>query len=363
VAASRPEKDPELRFPPLTNFHWRLILPEGKTMRKPILAALLTLAAQPACAFYDTGDNVAELTPGSLQVAKTADLTLVEEKLNIAPHKIHVDYLFRNKSSEPVTTMVVFQLPDVEGPYTNIDAGDTTKDNFLAYAVSQDGAPVKAVLQRRIYSADVEMTNRLITAKIPLNPLSDAAKTAVAALPQATIDEWSALGLIVEDASQQSPDGKKVFVPAWVMKSAYYWTATFPAGKDVRITNSHDNSLGSSLGFSLHEDAPADDLARKALQDKYCVDDAFMKAAAAIRESGSTFNASWASYRVRVGSAMSPEIGKFTLTVEKSDPNSLVSFCSNDIKQIGPTTSQSTSTGYTPERDVDVLYLDRAEAP
>jgi hypothetical protein len=332
-------------------------------MRIPMLAALLSLAAHPALAFYDTGDNVAELQPGSLQLAKTANIALVAEKLVISQHKVHVDYVFRNMGDQPVTTLVVFQMPDVEGPYTNFDAGDTGKDNFLGYAASQEGGPVRAILQQRVYSAGVEMTTRLINAKVGLNPLSESATKAVAGLPPATADEWAALGLIVEDASQQAPDGKKVFVPAWTMKSAFYWTVTFPPAKDVHIANSHANSVGSSVAFRLSTDAPADDPDRVALSQKYCVDDAFTKAAAAIQEGGGDYNASWTSYKLRGGSPLSPAIGKFTLVVEKSDDSSLVSFCGTAIKQTGPTTYETTVSDFTPDKDIDILYLDRAEAP
>jgi len=362
-AAVRPEKVPDMLLIVPARLSRRRGPTKGTTMRIPMLAALLSLAAHPALAFYDTGDNVAELAPGSLQLAKTANVVLVAERLAISQHKVRVDYVFRNMGDQPVTTLVVFQLPDVEGPYTNFDAGDTGKDNFLGYAASQDGGAVRAVLQQRVYSAGIEMTTRLINAKVGLNPLSEAAKTAVAALPQATIDEWAALGLIVEDASQQTPEGKKVFVPAWTMKSAYYWTATFPPAKDVHIANSHANSVGSSVAFGLSADAPADDPNRVALKDKYCVDDAFAKAAAAMQEGGGEYNASWTSYKLRGGSPLTPAIGKFTLVVEKSDPSSLVSFCGTAIKQTSPTTYETTVGDFTPDRDIDILYLDRAEAP
>jgi hypothetical protein len=42
--------------------------------------------------------------------------------------------------------------------------------------------------------------------------------------------------------------------------------------------------------------------------------------------------------------------------VDKGDAT-LVSFCGNGVKKIGPTTFEMTAKDYTPRRDINVLFI------
>jgi len=52
-------------------------------------------------------------------------------------------------------------------------------------------------------------------------------------------------------------------------------------------------------------------------------------------------------------------IGDFRLTVDKGEPDSLVSFCADGVKKIGPTTFEVRHANFTPIRDLNVLILYR----
>jgi hypothetical protein len=328
-----------------------------------VLAALLLLPAQAALAFEDSGDNVAELVLESLRLPKTTLVSLAEATVRISPKQVQVDYVFRNIGEAPVTSVVIFPMPEVEGPYVNIDAGNTTSANFLDFAATQDGAAVKPELQQRVYSAGLDLTDTLTGNGISLNPLSEAAKSDVRTLPQAAVEKWLTLGLLVEDPSEMSEDGKKVYAPTWAMRSTYSWTVTFPPGKDVHISTVHANSIGSSVAFGLNPDAPPDDPGLKATRDRYCIDDAIMKAAKEMQEGQSAFNVSWSSFKLNAGSSWSPGIGTFRLIIEKSSPSSLVSACGGGEKKISPTSVETTVSDFTPDKPIDVLYFDPAESP
>jgi hypothetical protein len=336
---------------------------EVKMTHRCVLAALFLLPAHAALAFEDSGDNISQLVLESLQVPKTTLVSLAEATVRISSKQVQVDYVFRNASESTISSVVTFQMPDVEGPYVNIDAGDTATKNFLGFTATEDGAEVKPELQQRVYSTGLDQTVTLIDSKVALNPLSEAAKADVQALPQAIVDKWLSLGLLVEDPSETSDDGKKVYAPTWTMKSTYSWIVAFPPGKDVHITTVHANSIGSSVAFGLSADAGPDDPALKSMQERYCVDDAIIKAAKELREGQSAFNASWSSFKLNAGSAWSPGIGTFRLIVERSSPSSLISVCGAGEKKSDPTSIEMTFRDFTPDRAIEVLYLDPAEAP
>ena len=54
-------------------------------------------------------------------------------------------------------------------------------------------------------------------------------------------------------------------------------------------------------------------------------------------------------------------IAKFRLVVDKGSTDNLVSFCGEGIKKIGPTTFEMVKTDFWPQKDLDILILERRE--
>ena len=52
-------------------------------------------------------------------------------------------------------------------------------------------------------------------------------------------------------------------------------------------------------------------------------------------------------------------IGHFRLVVDKVYPDNLVSFCGDGIRRVDGTRFEVTRTNFTPDRNIDVLILDR----
>ena len=50
-------------------------------------------------------------------------------------------------------------------------------------------------------------------------------------------------------------------------------------------------------------------------------------------------------------------IGDFKLTIDKGEPDNLVSFCGENVRKTGPTTFEMTAKDYYPERDIEILIL------
>jgi len=335
-------------------------------LRKLTLALLTALSASQASAQSDTGDSTMELKTGGLKLFKTVEITIESEDITISPHEVRADYVYRNTGDRPLTTYLLFPLPDLEGPFVNVDAGNPSSENFLRYAAQQDGKKVKLNLQRRVYSGEIDMTDVVSAAKVPLNPFAEATRAAIAKLPQQTIDDWIVRGLIIEDNNGEVGGGPKLYAAAWTLKSAYWWKVTFPAGQDVRISHSYVPSIGSTVALPFLEDSQPKGEGYGAYKRKFCLDDDLVKAAQkalADPSDDSGFYENFISYSLTAGNLWPVSVRKFTLTVDKGEETNYVSFCGIDVRKIGPTTLQMTATDFVPDRDLDILLLVPSQAP
>jgi hypothetical protein len=338
---------------------------EERMIRTATLALMLSLAASTALA----NDTTAELKTGGLEFTRSGDITMQEEKLYISPKEVRVDYVFRNTADKPVETYVAFPMPDITGsPDPMMDAGNTASDNFLGFSVVQDGTEIKPSLQQNIYSGDIDMTDVLVAAKVPLNPLSDKTAQAIKQLPRTTIEEWLTRGLVIAYSYDDGSGEKTDYIPMWTLKSAYWWKTTFPAGKDIHVSHKYHPSVGGTVATTfLDENGQPKGERWDEYSKKYCIDDNLVKVA---RRSNADMNAgkpylveNWISYVLTTGANWLGPIGKFTLIVDKGEPDNYVSFCGTGVKKTGPTTFEMTATDFSPEKDLDILLLVPTQAP
>jgi hypothetical protein len=95
---------------------------------------------------------------------------------------------------------------------------------------------------------------------------------------------------------------------------------------------------------------------------KYCIDGEFIAAAERARNAarmpyGAPFSEERISYRLSTGANWARPIGHFRLVVDKGDPASLVSFCGEGAKRIGPTRYEVRRDDFSPAHDLHVLIL------
>jgi hypothetical protein len=332
--------------------------------RVALLALLASLAASPALA----NDSTAELKTGGLALTRSDEIEMVEEKLYISPKEVKVDYIFHNTGEKQIDTYVAFPMPDIRGyPESNIDAGDTSKDNFLQFTVTQDGQAIEPELQQRVFVADIDMTDVVKAAGIQLNPMNYDLRPAIGKLPKATIDDWVQRGLIVASIYQDSAGEQVEYAPLWILKSTYYWKTGFPPGKDVRVSHTYRPSVGGTVATTYLEDEQPKGPRFDIYKTKYCIDDAFVKLAQKSNRdmlAGRPYLVeNWISYILTTGGNWYGSIKTFTLTVDKGEPDNFVSFCGDNVKKTGPTTFEMTKTDFFPERDLDILLLVPMQAP
>ncbi|WP_136620259.1 MULTISPECIES: DUF4424 domain-containing protein [Mesorhizobium] len=328
-------------------------------MLRYVLTAMLALSAAPALA----NDSVAELGTGGLILSRSDAIAMQSEDLFISPEKVTVDYVFHNNTDRDVDAIVAFPMPDISGNPEEIPAiPENQSDNFLGFEVTIDGAPAKPQLEQKVLALGIDVSSELRAQNVPFYPFGDAAKAALAKLPQAVTDDWVNRGIIIEDSDSDGTEAKKVYTPFWQLRSTYWWRSTFPANKDVHVSHRYKPSVGGTSSVSFFYDGKFQGQ-YATYKTRYCMDDAFENAVRKAAKDGPDgypqYNESRIAYILTTGGNWAAgTIGKFKLTVDKGNPKALVSFCGDNVKKVGPTTFEMTADDFYPEHDIDILILD-----
>lgn len=331
-------------------------------MLRFVLTAMLAATAAPTLA----NDSTAELGTGGLVLSRTDAVAMESENLFLSRDKVTVDYVFRNNSDKDVDTIVAFPMPDIEGNPNVVPSIPQEEDNFLGFEVTVEGKKLAPQLEQKAFAAGLDVSADLEANDIPFYPFGKAATDALAKLPQDVADDWLTRGIIVIDEYDDGSGWKKVRTPYWRLSSTYWWRASFPAGKAVHVSHRYTPSAGGTVGLTFYWDGKFqgqyDDYKRR-----YCMDAAFEKAvrkAASVPGADSNpplFEGRLAYILTTGGNWATGSIGKFKLTVDKTYADSLVSFCGKGVKKTSPTTFEMTAEDFYPERDLDILFLDRPQ--
>lgn len=324
-----------------------------------LAAGLFAFGASTALA----NDTTAVLKTGGLEFTRSADISMEKEVLFISMKQIRVDYVFRNSSDKAIDTLVAFPMPDIEGgPMSDVSSGDQNRDNFLDFTVTQDGAAIEPQLQQRAWANALDVTEQIRAAGVPLLPNSEATQKMVDSLPKETLDQWVGDGLVRIDSWDQGNGEETHYIPVWTLKSAYYWRARYEPGVDIKVSHTYKPSVGGTVQPAfLDENREPKGQYYEEYKAKYCVDDAFVRAAQkslkAMMDGKAYHYESWISYVLTTGANWAGPIKDFTLIVDKGSKDNFVSFCGTNVKKIGPTTFEMKATDFWPEKDLDVLIL------
>jgi hypothetical protein len=323
------------------------------------------LAALPFAA--RANDTMAELAAGGLTFVAADNVSMRSEDLYISPKEVRVDYVFHNDGQQDRTALVAFPMPDVEGSGDfMVSVPNPDSDNFMNFSVAIDGRPVTPAIDRHAFAVDVEITDDLAAHAVPLMPFGDATAQALAALPKDLLADWIKRGIVVPMDYDDGSGWKTDYVPMWKLKTTYWWRTTFPAGRDLKVAHRYTPSVGATAGLNFigyDDNAPfsGDNFERE--KQRFCFDDAFLKAVTkrmdAARVDDSYLQESWISYVLTTGANWGGTIGRFHLTVDKGDADTLVSFCGDGVRKTGPTTFELTADDFYPERDIDIALVGR----
>jgi hypothetical protein len=209
--------------------------------------AILALSGTPSRA----DDSTASLKAGGLALEKTDKIALVSEDLTLSPTTVKVAYRFRNLTSVDVETIVAFPMPDTTGSVDMaIAIPDPANDNFLGFVTRVDGKPVDSQVEQRAFltaegKPDVEITERLKSLGVPLMPTMEAAGAALSKLSaqqrQALADAEIVYPLDVDLGKAAHVE----WVPLWTLRSKFWRSQVFPAGRDVLVEQTYTPGTGS----------------------------------------------------------------------------------------------------------------------
>jgi hypothetical protein len=153
-------------------------------------------------------------------------------------------------------------------------------------------------------------------------------------------------------------------VPNWTLKTAFHWKQVFPARKELIVEHRYKPFVGANVGFLLGSEGGFNKEILGEYKTRYCVDSDFLNAALRAKKAGggnSVLTETLLEYVLVTGANWAGPIKDFRLTVDKGSPVNLVSFCANGVKKIAPTQFEVRYKDYTPDRDLQVLILQRPQ--
>jgi hypothetical protein len=328
-----------------------------------LMLALTVLAALTSAA--DANDSTAELTTGGLIFVQNEDVEMRSEDLFISAREVRVDYRFFNKAARDVTVLVAFPMPEIrwENQETNIAVPTEDPVNLLDFQTRVNGAPVATKVEQRVTSLGIDRTALLRELHIPLAPHLRASRDALDKLPPEKWDELIRLGLAEIEEYDIGQGMRKHLGPRWTLHTTYYWEQTFPSRTETAIAHRYKPSVGGTAGTSVgvkhSESAPHMAEYRR----KYCIDKELLASVERVRKSAKSeyppFMEERIDYILKTGANWSGPIKDFRLVVDKGDADTLVSFCGEKVKKIGPTQFEMRKADYTPDGNFAMLFLKR----
>lgn len=327
------------------------------------LGIALTLGSIVSTGPASANDSVAEVGIGGLALARTDAVEMVKEDLFLSATDVTVDYVFRNTSDADVSSIVAFPLPDMTFDlYRNTSLPEASTDHFVSFDVTVDGERVKPELDQRAFSLNVDVTDVLKKYGIPLYGYDPNAQKALDKLTEAQAQDLVSRGIISVNTYNDADKGETTDrSPTWTLRSAYWWKATFPKGKDVRVHHHYKPAVGGAAVAYLLDDDRQLTVAAHEYQTRYCLDDTLIKTLKQklTPEGYLPFGETWIDYVLTSGGNWATgRIGEFHLTVDKGSEKNLISFCGTGVKKVSPTRFEMTAKDFYPERDIAVLILD-----
>jgi hypothetical protein len=327
-----------------------------------LVAAGFVAAAAPVLA----NDSTAEMAVGGLIFVRNDNVEMRSEELMISTKQIQVRYRFFNTSDKDVTVLVAFPMPEinVEDMDQNIAVPTDDPVNFLAFKTTVNGQPVTTKVEQRVIAGGLDRTQLLGGLGIPLAPHLPQTGEALTKLPRAKWDELIRIGLAQIETFDAGKGMEDHLAPRWALQTTFYWEQTFRAGVETAIEHRYQPSVGGSVQTGLGDPSMVDEDWYDDYREKYCIEKDFYDAVGrARREANSTFGAPFSEERIeyilKTGGNWSGPIKEFRLVIDKGEPDSLVTFCGEDVRKISPTQFEMTKTDFTPDDDLAVLILKR----
>lgn len=240
-------------------------------------------------------DSTAAMGTGGLVFTQSEHIVMAEEDLFVSQKKVRVQYRFTNTSSRDITTRVAFPLPDLP--------------------IGADGSPLD-------YQDESELPKDLNILKfsVVVNGKAQPFKT---------------------EHKKRQEDGITLHT------LTHHWQQTFPAGKTISVSHEYVPALGGSVGYGMQGEETG----------RYCIDPELQRWVDKKIKDHWEIPTTTLHYILTTGANWKGPIGKFRLTLKKSDPKEKLSFCGTGVKKIDDRTFVMEKTNFVPKQDLHVIYL------
>ncbi len=333
--------------------------------KSAIALAFIAATAQPAHA----NDSSAELSTGGLIFVHNPDVEMRSEDLFVSAREVHVRYRFFNSSPRDVTVLVAFPMPEihVDGPDEVVSVPTEDPENFLAFTTTVNGKPVVTKVEQRVTAVGIDRTQLLRSLGIPLAPHLRSTNEALDRLPADKWQDLLRLGIAEIEEYDAGRGMQKHLAARWGLQTTYYWEQTFPALAETLVEHRYKPSVGASVQTALGSPNESKEPWYEEYKEKYCFDYEFLAAVARARRAvnsrtGAPYSEQRIDYILKTGANWSGPIKDFRLVVDKGEPDSLVSFCGQDVKKSSDTQFELRRSDFTPDGNLSVLILKKLPA-
>src|SRR5579859_3463006 len=322
--------------------------------------ALLTLWALQSYG----NDTLVTLGAGGLIPAKSTSIRMVSEDLSISVATIRVKYVFRNESNEDIDAVVAFPLPDLSGAelsHEPIELPSKRILNFIDFRVFVGSVEVKPKYEiKALDDKGRDISSRLRSIGLPLLTNDPGFQKAVEKLPAAIREQLIKEELVDVDETSHSVTGPfvKEYWQNWRSRVQFYWKQHFPSNQEITVEHTYRPVVGGNY-------ITRDDDAKRHIEP-YCGGPNELAKIRKIREN-STFKDSSDLYLVerrveyilRTANNWNGPIQRFHLSVRTGNSENILATCMPGLKQTGPSLYETIRTDYRPDRDLQVLILQR----
>lgn len=303
-------------------------------------------------------DTNAVMAAGGLSFVETKDLRIDREDLFLSPDKVTVAYRISNLTSHDIHTLIAFPLPDIdvsdlsEVPHEfhpSAHSGD-----IVNFKLTINGQPMETAFDAHAYRRDEsgkpaeDVTALLQRYHVALadsggNDHSDVWDS-IDHLGPAAIKTLTAAKVLYDDDEHH---------PNWVVKAAYHWEQTFPAGQTVVVEHRYQPVLGGSSWSPGEFRTPSENTAA------WCFDKGFIAAVEKLPTlQGSALAVSWLGYILKTGANWAGPIRQFHLDIAKDDYD-LLSLCpipGLSLHRQGAS-FVADARDFTPTSDITILFV------
>lgn len=319
--------------------------------------ALLAVILLTALSSTRANDTLVTLGAGGLVPLKSSTVVMESERLHISLHRVTVDYIFRNTSSQDIDAVVAFPLPELDGATLEVSPVELpSKDpmNFISFKLTVDGKPISPKTEIRAFKKDQDITEQLQSLGLPISVLDTRMKAALAKLSKIQLSQLEQDDWIVKEEFESTGKAPARFWPWWQTHIQFYWTQHFPANATVRVSHTYVPVVGGSYidddGSHIAQRYCGTPTTLHRIQDRKTKVDQ-------MQQPGLTLWWRSLQYILTTANNWAGPIKHFHLEIDSDAPDDILMTCMTDIQQTSPTRYELDASDFHPDRNLNLVIL------